>query len=387
MCIGTTDRNKSYHPFGIAVVNGETEDDYRFLFDSTKDSIQRVFGHNYQPFYLIADGAPAITNGFNLAFDRPEDDEQNQDRVRLMCWAHVIRNIDPKLDKLGPKLKAELREDIFAIQLSSNKEMFEASSSLFLEKWRAKESKSVNDFLKYFEAQWLKGSLTGWYEGAGPLLPSTNNALEATNRVIKTRIRTRLNIGVFLHSISDVLAEWSRERDPDKLNHKEFAEVLEFNENHPVFVSGFQWSHCTKAIYKINVDQEARYYAYNNPEKEKVNLSQETCKKFSERLQDQDWSDFDEFKNMTGALVEIKLYKGHYKSSTCSCSGFQKDYMCKHIVGLAYRYKLCDISDDAKHITIGQKRKRGRIPKTKKALLRQDGNLFIYLQQPLLKNL
>lgn len=224
MCIGTTDRKQSYHPFGIAIVNGETEEDYRFLFNSTNDNIMRVFGHNYSPNYLLADGAPAITNGFYLAFGRHAKDDENQARVRLMCWAHVIRNMDPKLEKLGQKLKDELREDIFSIQLSSSQAMFEASSSLFLEKWRAKDMRSVNAFLGYFEPQWLKGSLTGWYEGAGPFLPSTNNALEATNRVIKTKIRTRLNIGPFLNAISDVLNDWSKERDLDKVNCKQFAE-------------------------------------------------------------------------------------------------------------------------------------------------------------------
>ena len=47
--------------------------------------------------------------------------------------------------------------------------------------------------LKYFINEWLS-SKDGWYEGYQTHRPSTNNALEATNRVIKDEdtLRERL---------------------------------------------------------------------------------------------------------------------------------------------------------------------------------------------------
>ncbi len=53
--------------------------------------------------------------------------------------------------------------------------------------------------------------------------------------------------------------------------------------------------------------------------------------------------------------------------STCSCPACLKNY----IVGLAARYKLCSIPFEAKNMPLGQKRKRGRVAKAKKALIVQ----------------
>ena len=36
MTVGTVDKNKSFHPFGLAVCSDEQQDDFRFLFNSIK---------------------------------------------------------------------------------------------------------------------------------------------------------------------------------------------------------------------------------------------------------------------------------------------------------------------------------------------------------------
>ena len=71
MTVGTTDRDKHYHPFGIGVTSNETEDDFKFIFQSVQSAYQRVTGETYLPHTLIADNAPAITNGFTAAFGEP----------------------------------------------------------------------------------------------------------------------------------------------------------------------------------------------------------------------------------------------------------------------------------------------------------------------------
>jgi uncharacterized Zn finger protein len=55
----------------------------------------------------------------------------------------------------------------------------------------------------------------------------------------------------------------------------------------------------------------------------------------------------------------------------CNCPSFFKKYMCKHVVGLAIRSRFCTPPVAAKNIPIGQKRRRGRPSKAKKALLIQ----------------
>ncbi len=54
--------------------------------------------------------------------------------------------------------------------------------------------------------------------------------------------------------------------------------------------------------------------------------------------------------------------------STCTCPIYLKNFICKHIVGLAIRLKKYEVVPEAKSIPIGEKRKRGRPAQAKKAL-------------------
>ncbi len=50
---------------------------------------------------------------------------------------------------------------------------------------------------------------------------------------------------------------------------------------------------------------------------------------------------------------------------------FFKNYMCKHVVGMAIRLKYRKPPAVAKTVSIGEKRKRGRSTKDKRSLLVQ----------------
>ena len=58
-------------------------------------------------------------------------------------------------------------------------------------------------------------------------------------------------------------------------------------------------------------------------------------------------------------------------NATCTCKRAMKNVICKHILGVGSRLGYCKIPNEAKNIPIGQKRKRGRPAKAKKALVRQ----------------
>lgn len=83
------------------------------------------------------------------------------------------------------------------------------------------------------------------------------------------------------------------------------------------------------------------------------------------------WDTFDEFR--------INAFKGwrtfvptdQWMNGTCNCPSYLKTFMCKHVLGIAIRLKLVTPSFEAKQIPIGEKRKRGRPKKAKKALLKQ----------------
>jgi hypothetical protein len=61
---GTTDKQKFFHPFGLALSINEKTEDFAFLFGAIKDAARVVHGIDYSPNILIADSAASITNGF-----------------------------------------------------------------------------------------------------------------------------------------------------------------------------------------------------------------------------------------------------------------------------------------------------------------------------------
>jgi hypothetical protein len=60
-----------------------------------------------------------------------------------------------------------------------------------------------------------------------------------------------------------------------------------------------------------------------------------------------------------------------WRKAKCSCPAFLKNYIYKHIVGMAIRLKHCKPPPAAKTVPIGEKRKRGRPANAKEVLLLQ----------------
>ena len=73
-------------------------------------------------------------------------------------------------------------------------------------------------------------------------------------------------------------------------------------------------------------------------------------------------------------MLQQTIGKG--KRILCDCPSFQKDFLCKHTVGIAVKLKLTKVPDAAKNSAtpIGMLPKRGRPPLAKKALVRQFNN-------------
>ncbi len=55
----------------------------------------------------------------------------------------------------------------------------------------------------------------------------------------------------------------------------------------------------------------------------------------------------------------------------CNCPAFFKKFMCKHVVSMAIRLNYCKPQPAPKNVPIGEKRRRSRPSKVKKALLIQ----------------
>jgi transposase-like protein len=154
------------------VASNETAEDFQFLFQAVQSGVLEICSVN-------------ISNGFLACFPNS--------RV-IMCWAHPKKNMETKARKFCKKqyLK-QIFEDITKLNLAKSDAVFDKAAELFLSKW----AKNV-EFCAYFRKQWLDQNLF-WYEGAGPGIPSTNNALESTNASIKREetFRERRGLGEF----------------------------------------------------------------------------------------------------------------------------------------------------------------------------------------------
>ena len=76
---------------------------------------------------LIADGANAITNGFEQVF--------GPCLKRVMCWFHMISKVDDAIQKhVNSMFSAEIRADICSIQVSTSTKIFEKAIQCFQNK-------------------------------------------------------------------------------------------------------------------------------------------------------------------------------------------------------------------------------------------------------------
>ena len=104
----------------------------------------------------------------------------------------------------------------------------------------------------------------------------------------------------------------------------------------------------------------------------KISLTKLEAKAFVKICKDCSWETFEEFKESLKFIWCTIVDKDDWKKkSSCTCPYFMKNYLCKHIIGIANRRKLpgATIPEQAKNIPLGQKRKRGRQAAITRALL------------------
>jgi len=79
MVCGTTDQDRVFHPFVLAICKGETSEDFQFMFEALhKEDVQ------WKLSILCADACEAITKGSRAIFGEPS--------VRIICYFHVLQN-------------------------------------------------------------------------------------------------------------------------------------------------------------------------------------------------------------------------------------------------------------------------------------------------------
>ncbi|RMZ98423.1 hypothetical protein BpHYR1_035707, partial [Brachionus plicatilis] len=170
--------------------------------------------------FVGADAAKQITIGFELHF--------NYKPMRIICWAHAYRKFKNKYSKIIKDLKTRqvVQNALKKLQLAHSLDNFIVAKDLLIKQSCGESKTAIKEFFKF----WLDEHNLGWFEGFAPGFPSTNNALESTNRYIKDdgTLRIRLAIRQFVSLMENgFIRDWSRERNPiDNVNTIDTAECL-----------------------------------------------------------------------------------------------------------------------------------------------------------------
>jgi len=101
--VGTWDKSRTLHPYGIGVTNGETVDDFKEIFKILQQGCSIYL--EFYPKVLVADCAPSITNAFTEVF--------GEVYTRGHCNFYVMKNVKDKVKCIkNQELKDELRSDL-----------------------------------------------------------------------------------------------------------------------------------------------------------------------------------------------------------------------------------------------------------------------------------
>ncbi|CAF4807285.1 unnamed protein product [Rotaria sp. Silwood1] len=177
---------------------------------------------------------------------------------------------------------------------------------------------------------------------------------EATNKTIKDdgTFRERHVLSRFLTISSNIIHNWSIERDPSLANARIFA--TEPTISLQLWTSSYQWAKSIKDVICIPNDSSTMYYI---PACDLKSITRAELIKYNKK-----WTTFGQFKESFDIWCMEIQNDSHWKTSKCNCSAFLKNYICKHIVRMATRLKYCKPPAAAKTVPIGRKTKKKGSP-------------------------
>ena len=147
--------------------------------------------------------------------------------------------------------------------------------------------------------------------------------------------------------VFQIVKKWSKERNPTRVNVKKFEHQPTITLSY--WTDGYNWVKLNKDV--VSIPKEIKRY--------------ESCR----------FNLFDTYKSVYFKIWCLRFSNNpeEWRTATCTCPSFLKNYLCEHFIGISIRLKYCKPPPEAKTVTveIGTKRKRGRPSKARKALLLQ----------------
>ena len=154
-------------------------------------------------------------------------------------------------------------------------------------------------------------------------------------------------------------------RDPSTVNSKLFSTVHTIQLKQQT--EAFNWTR-TKPNIKFRTINGTKHYFITPSSKPEV--KENDIDEFLKHRTKLNWQTFSSYQNYRSRLWLV-IMEEDWTNATYTCSHFLKQYMCKHVLGIAIIKHKYRFPDEAKTIPLTEKRKRGGLAKSKKALVVQ----------------
>lgn len=219
------------------------------------------------------------------------------------------------------------------------------------------------EFTSYFKNQWLCERNKNWYEGAKHFCPKTNNALESFNSKIKDdfHFRERSTMPNFKRKMFDMLHHLSCEyRDRIKVVSNKV--VISKKD----WLNGYNWAtSVTKVLEKKLTSNRGKVTYFLSVETDIID------QKVVDAYTNNKWKSFADFVQFASTIREVTFeinpqIPEQWRTGTCTCREYFKEYICEHVVGMSLRLHLIEMPNNLKQLS--QMKKRGRPSKPGPAL-------------------
>ena len=197
----------------------------------------------------------------------------------------------------------------------------------------------------------------------------------------KGKLPNRLPTLHLLNSIGTVIEDWSLDGDPfvidkslnklvPKPNLRSFAEKPEITKAD--WLSALEWNKKgnKKAVVKIICKEQGILYFSASGDKSK--LSKEECREYLKNIDSCSFKTFDEMTEYVNSIRLIEIDVESWQLSKCTCWFWLKNFKCNHVIAISTRLSLCNFSSIIMVMPLEKKRKPGRKPLTKPALMHQS---------------
>lgn len=351
--IGSTDMDQSFHLIGLAIVSDETTEAYRMAFNAVRLGVLEIAEVDFEPEYLVSDADPAIHNGFKLVY--------GQRIPIIMCYAHVMRNVQQKYKFKDAKNKPLILKDMRVLHNCVDERSFNMGSELFLLKWSTHEPEVTRKINGSFFKKNFNWRTTSYFR-----VPKTNNALESFNGNMKAyqTFNKKKPLKQFLFIAMKIV----RQRSKAYRQHKsEFRTEIQISDT--LMQSGLAFNKAY--VYKPPEDNnKLEFFVFSAHNEHDHEITLQDVHEFETAYYDS-WEEFEKFHSDIWKIT-FPASVEDWKMSTCTCPSFNDNFMCKHIIGIAYDAEIIvkdpEGEENYDDMPLFENRQKGRPKKPTSAL-------------------